>query len=203
VSCVSGAIGLFRKDDLHAFHHEHSGVFPGEDLQRTMIHLLRDRRIVFANQPAWTVAPNSWRSWFRQRLWGWYPGLYHQVGKFVRLLFHRRVSWRLRYEMAYNLYTVVSDPLKTWSIVILALTPGYRIWLLVIYLVYLVFEAYAYAVVRIPGETGRAPFLVLLLYPIYGAINTLLRTLSLGTWLWMRFVTGEMRPRRGPRDRIA
>jgi hypothetical protein len=57
--------------------------------------------------------------------------------------------------------------------------------------------------VRIPGETGRAPFLVLLLYPIYGAVNTLLRTLSLVTWLWMRFVTGEMRPRRGPRDRIA
>jgi len=203
VSCVSGAIGLFRKDDLHAYHHDHTGAFPGEDLQRTMIHLLRDKRIVFASQPVWTVAPHAWSGWLRQRVWGWYPGLYHQLGNFIRLLFRRGVSWRLRYEMGYNLYTVVSDPLKTWSIVVLAFTPGMRGWLLVIYLVYLAFEAYAYWAVRIPGEPRRAPILVLLLFPVYGAVNTLLRTLSLGTWFWMRFVSGEIRPRRGPKDRIS
>ena len=49
VSCVSGAVGLFRRDDLQAFHHRHTGVFQGEDLQRTMIHLLEGKRIVFAH----------------------------------------------------------------------------------------------------------------------------------------------------------
>jgi hypothetical protein len=41
------------------------------------------------------------------------------------------------------------------------------------------------------------------LHPIYGAINTLLRTLAVLTWFWARHVTGSMRPRRGPNDRIA
>lgn len=45
VSCVSGAVGLFRKEDLQSLHHQHTGVFQGEDLQRTMIHLLNGRRI--------------------------------------------------------------------------------------------------------------------------------------------------------------
>jgi hypothetical protein len=58
-------------------------------------------------------------------------------------------------------------------------------------------------VVRTPGSGRRAPLRVLLLYPIYGAVNTLLRTLALPVWLWSRFVTGSMRPRRGPQDRIA
>jgi glycosyltransferase involved in cell wall biosynthesis len=202
VSCVSGAVGLFRTRDLNAFHHDHTGAFPGEDLQRTMIHLLRGKRIVFANQPAWTVAPGSWGAWCRQRVFGWYPGLYHQLRNIVRLMFRRGVSWRLRYEMAYNLYTFVSDPLKTFSIVVLALTPGLRGWLVVIYLVYLAFEVYAYWAVRIPGSDRHVPLRVLLVYPIYGGINTVLRTVSLFTWFWMRYVTHEMRPRRGPKDRI-
>lgn len=202
VSCVSGAIGLFRTESLHRYHHEHTGAFQGEDLQRTIIHLLHHGRIVFANQPVWTVAPSSVRDWLRQRLFGWYPGLYHQLVNFVRLLFSRGAPWRLRYEMAYNLYTVVSDPLKVWSMVVIALTPGLRWWGLVLYLVYLAFELYPWTVVHVPGRRRRAPVLVLLAYPIYGAVNTVLRLLAVFTWFWFRYVTGSMRPRRGPEDRI-
>ena len=117
-------------------------------------------------------------------------------------MFRPGVTWRLRYEMAYNLYTFVSDPLKTFSIIVLAITPGLRGWLVVIYLVYLAFEVYAYWAVRIPGTDRHVPLRVLLVYPIYGGINTVLRTFSLLTWFWMRYVTHEMRPRRGPKDRI-
>jgi len=203
VSCVSGAIGLFRTEDLDRYHHQHTGVFQGEDLQRTIIHLLHQGRIVFANEPVWTVAPATVRGWLRQRLTGWYPGMVHQLANFLRLLFARGVSWRLRYEMVYNLYTVVSDPLKTWSIVAIAITPGLRWWGLVIYGVYLAFEIYPYVIVRAPGQRRRAPIGVLLFYPIYGAINTVLRTMAIAVWFWFRFVTGSMRPRRGPKDRIA
>jgi cellulose synthase/poly-beta-1,6-N-acetylglucosamine synthase-like glycosyltransferase len=202
VSCISGAAGLFRTADLDALHHRHTGAFPGEDLQRTMIHLLDGKRIVFAAEPVWTVAPARLWPWLRQRLLGWYPGLYHQFANFVRLMFRRGTSARLRYEMAYNLYMIVSDPLKTWSMVVIAITPGLRIWALVVYLTYLAFELYPHGVVRLPGNRRRAPILVLLLYPIYGAVNTVLRTASLLTWFWLRFVTGAMRPRRGPKDRI-
>jgi len=203
VSCVSGAIGLFRTADLQAFHHQHTGAFPGEDLQRTIIHLLHDRRIVFANEPVWTVAPTGLGPWIRQRLFGWYPGLYHQLANFLRLLFWRGASWRLRYEMAYNVYTALSDPLKTWSIVVLSLTPGLRWWLAVLYLSYLAFELYPYSVVRVPGGGRRAPLTALLIYPLYGAVNTVLRTAAVLSWFWLRYVTGTMRPRRGPKDRIS
>ena len=203
VSCISGAVGLFRTEDLNRHHHEHTGVFQAEDLQRTIIHLLHRKRIVFANEPVWTVAPETWRQWFVQRLTGWYPGLYHQLANFIRLTFRRGVPWRLRYEMVYNLYTIVSDPLKVWSMVVIAITPGLRWWGLVVYLTYLAFELYPYWVVRIPGERRRTPLPVLLTYPIYGAVNTILRTGALLTWFWFRYVTGSMRPRRGPKDRIS
>lgn len=202
VSCVSGAIGLFRTQDLNSLHHQHTGVFQGEDLQRTIIHLLHGKRIVYAAEPVWTVAPSTWGGWLRQRVMGWYPGLYHQLANFVRLLFKRKTSWRLRYEMIYNLYTFASDPFKTWSIVVLAITPGLRWWIVVIYLTYLAFEIYPWWVIRIPGTNRRAPLVVLLLYPVYGAVNTVLRTFSLLSWAYMRFVTGAMRPRRGPKDRM-
>ncbi|HKQ56445.1 MAG TPA: glycosyltransferase family 2 protein [Candidatus Eisenbacteria bacterium] len=202
VSCVSGAVGLYRTADLDRLHHQHTGVFQAEDLQRTIIHLLNKSRIVFANEPVWTVAPSSIGAWFRQRMTGWYPGMYHQMANFLRLLFRPGISWRLRYEMMYNLYTVVSDPIKVFSMVMIAITPGLRWWGLVIYLTYLAFEIYPAWVVRIPGDRRRTPLSVLLMYPIYGAINTVLRTLSLFTWFWYRFVTGSMRPRRGPKDRI-
>jgi cellulose synthase/poly-beta-1,6-N-acetylglucosamine synthase-like glycosyltransferase len=202
VSCVSGAAGLFRTADLDRLHHRHTGVFPAEDLQRTIIALLDGGKIVFANEPVWTVAPHTVGGWVRQRLWGWYPGLYHQVANFLRLLFHPRVPWRLRYEMLYNLYTFVSDPLKTFSIVMIAITPGLRWWGLAVYLMYLAFELYPWWVVRVPYSSKRAPLGVLLFYPIYGGINTLLRMFSALTWFWMRYVTREMKPRRGPGDRI-
>src|SRR5262249_2539113 len=86
VSCVSGAIGLFRTAKLNQYHHQHTGVFQGEDLQRTIIHLLNMDRIVFANEAVWTVAPSTIGEWLRQRLFGWYPGLYTQLPNVLRLM---------------------------------------------------------------------------------------------------------------------
>ena len=56
---------------------------------------------------------------------------------------------------------------------------------------------------RLPGSNRRAPIGVLLAYPLYGAVNTVLRTAAFFSWLWFRFITRSMRPRRGPEDRIA
>jgi len=202
VSCISGAAGLFHTRDLDTLHHEHTTVFQGEDLQRTIIHLLHRKRIVFANEPVWTVAPRNWGEWFRQRALNWYPGFYHQFANMVRLMFARTSGWRLRYEMAYNVYTMLSDPLKTWSMAVLLFTPALRWWALVVYLLYLAFELYSWWVVRVPGSRRRAPLSVLFAYPLYGALNTVLRTFSLLVWIYLRFVSGAMRPRRSALDRV-
>jgi len=202
VSCISGAAGLFRTADLNDFHHEHTTVFQGEDLQRTIIHLLHHRRIVFANEPVWTVAPSTWRQWFRQRMIGWYPGTYHQAVNMCKLMVGRGVPGRLRYEMLYNIYTMISDPFKVWGVLVLLLTPGYRWWVLVLYLLYLAFELYSWWIVRIPGTRKHAPLHVLLLFPIYGAFNTILRTVCILVWFWLRYVSRVMRPRRTVRDRV-
>lgn len=203
VSCISGAIGLFRTADLQELHHQHTCVFQGEDLQRTMLHLLNGRRVVFAGEPVWTVTPSRWGEWFRQRLVGWYPGLYHQAANMIRLLLWRHASWRLRYEMTYNVYTLVSDPLKSWGIVVMLAVPGMRIWGVIVYLLYLAFELFPWSVIRQPGSRSRTSIPVLLFYPLYGALNTILRTLSILTWFWLRHVRRDMRPRRGPIDRAA
>src|SRR5262249_62221216 len=138
----------------------------------------------------------------RQSLLGWDPGFIQQFPNMARLLFARGHGWRLRYEMAYNVYSVISDWLKVISLVVLAVTPGIRWWLLVVYLLYLAFELYSWWVVRIPGSGRRAPLVVLLLFPVYGALNTLLRTASLLVWAWLRFIEGSMRPKRDERDRV-
>ena len=77
-----------------------------------------------------------------------------------------------------------------------------RWWALVLYLTYLLFEIYPWSVIRAPGSGKRAPLSVLLVYPLYGFLNTILRTLAAFTWFWYRYVTRTMRPRRGPKDRI-
>ena len=86
--------------------------------------------------------------------------------------------------------------------IVIALTPGMRFWGLVVYLVYLAFETFPWWVIQSQAGRRRAPFGVLLFYPIYGAINTVLRALALPVWAWMRYVSGTMRPRRGPLDRV-
>ncbi|MEE8537652.1 MAG: glycosyltransferase family 2 protein, partial [Acidobacteriota bacterium] len=77
ISCISGAIGLFKKERLQAFHHKHTGVFQGEDLQRTIIELLNDGNVVFVDEPVWTVVPGNLTGLVRQRLVTWYPAHYH------------------------------------------------------------------------------------------------------------------------------
>ena len=59
------------------------------------------------------------------------------------------------------------------------------------------FEFHAWRIVRLPGSGARASLSVLFTYPLYGFLDTLMRALSLFTWLWMRFVTRAMRPRPG------
>src|SRR5262249_10493662 len=93
-------------------------------------------------------------------------------------------------------------PVETWSLLVLLLLPALRWWVLGVLLLFLAFELYRWWVVRVPGSRRHAPLSVLFAYPIYGALNTVLRTASLPVWVYLRFVSGAMRPRRSALDRV-
>jgi len=198
ISCISGAIGLFKKERLQGFHHKHTGVFQGEDLQRTIIELLNGGSVVFADEPVWTVVPDKIVDLARQRLTGWYPAHYHMFFSYLRLLFLPSSPWRLRHEMAYNIFVVLTEPLRILS---LGLIIYHRLWfeLGLLYLLYLLLELLPFTVIQRDFNTGK-PLLVLLLYPLFGFVNAVLRVIAWFVWVWKRFVTGEMR-RKTEKDR--
>jgi len=193
ISCISGAIGLFKKERLQSFHHRHTGVFQGEDLQRTIIELLNDGNVVFADEMVWTVVPDDLASLARQRLFGWYPAHYHMFSSYFRLLFKRNAPWRLRYEMLYNIFLVLLEPFRFWSLLML-FWRGLWDQLALLYVLYLILEMYPFFLVQRKVPSGFK-YLVLLLYPAFGFANALLRVVAWFTWVYKRFVTGEMRPR--------
>ena len=198
ISCISGAIGLFKRERLQAFHHKHSGVFQGEDLQRTIIELLNDGSVVFADEPVWTVVPDKIGALARQRLAGWYPAHYHLFTRYFQLLFRGASPWRLRHEMAYSIFVVLSEPFRIWSLVMI-LWQGLWAQLGFLYALYLLLELYPFLVIQREFDTGRR-WAVMLLYPVFGLSNAVLRIFAWFVWIWKRFVTGEMR-RRGEKDR--
>ena len=198
ISCVSGAIGLFKKERLQEFHHKHTGVFQGEDLQRTIIELLNEGDVVFVDETVWTVVPDRVGALARQRMLYWYPAHYHLFFSYLKLLFGRPSPWRLRYEMLYNVFVVVTDPFRFWSLVMLFYL---RQWgaMGLIYALYLALEIYPFVIIQKKVDSGYK-YLVLALYPVFGLGNAALRTLSWFVWAYKRFVTGEMR-RKTEKDR--
>jgi glycosyltransferase involved in cell wall biosynthesis len=198
ISCISGAIGLFKRERLQAFHHKHTGVFQGEDLQRTIIELLNDGSVVFADEPVWTVVPDKITALARQRLAGWYPAHYHLFTGYWRLLCRRGSPWRLRHEMAYNIFVVLTEPFRIWSLAMI-LWHGMWLQLGLLYALYLLLESYPFLVIQREFDTGKR-WAVLLLYPLFGLSNAVLRVVAWFVWLWKRFVTGEMR-RKTQKDR--
>ncbi|HYV19901.1 MAG TPA: glycosyltransferase [Verrucomicrobiae bacterium] len=198
ISCISGAIGLFKKERLQSFHHKHSGVFQGEDLQRTIIELMNGGTVVFADEPVWTVVPDKIADLARQRLTGWYPAHYHMFFSYLKLLFRPSSPWRLRHEMAYNVFVVLTEPFRILS---LGLMIYHQVWLelFVLYVLYLLLELYPFIVIEREFDTGKR-WLVFFLYPVFGFINAILRVIAWFVWVWKRFVTGEMR-RKTEKDR--
>ena len=198
ISCISGAVGLFKKERLQTFHHKHTGAFQGEDLQRTIIELLNDGNVVFVDEAVWTVVPDNVRGLARQRVLNWYPAPYHMFFSYLQLLFRRGSPGRLRYEMLYNIFVVLSEPFRLWSLLMI-LYLGHWHELGLIYALYLLLEMYPFYIIQRKIDSGYK-YPVLLLYPIFGLGNVFLRVISWFVWLHKRFVTGEMR-RRSEKDR--
>ncbi len=201
VSCVSGAAGLFLTERLNAMHHLHSTIFAGEDLERTLIYLLHGGKVAFVDENVWTIAPDNLKDLTRQRLFSWGPGFYRNFVKFFGILKSKGQPGRLKFEMLYNLYVIISDPLKIYSLIALLV---YQKWtyLISIYLFYMAIELYPFITVEKKLPMWKYYFPAYLLYPAFGFYNTFIRFLSLFVWLWGRFVTKEMKHKGSSEDRI-
>lgn len=181
VHCVSGAAGLFYTARLRQLAKKHSGIFPGEDLERTLIELEADGQVAFSDSVVLTFAPTTLRSFFKQRVVGWWPGLWRNIGTFFRLIVRRREPFRLRWELGYEIFALFTDPLKAVALVGLILSGQWGL-LFILYAIYLTFEIIVALKLK-QFEVG-----VVLLYPLYSTLQMFLRLAALGVFIWKRFI---------------
>ena len=184
VQNVSGAIGLFTLSELQRQVSLHTGEFSGEDLQRTLlIHLSEERGgVVLADSVVLTEPPATFVQLYKQRVFGWFPGLYANFGNYIRLLVRRRVPLALREDAFYNSFlVVVLDILRLLALPIMVFYPAYFV---IMYLSYVALESASYA--RCQGQRGS--YWVVALYPFYGIFGLYTRLGAFAVFLYRRSV---------------
>lgn len=111
---VSGAIGLYRTDDLRRQIKMHSGQFAGEDEQRTLLaHLYGEGKgITYTDSLVLTQAPDTFWSLFRQRAFSWSMSTPELFVLYWRVMFSTKFHYLLKAEKAYLVYIYLTDPLR-------------------------------------------------------------------------------------------
>lgn len=180
---ISGAIGLFKTEELVRQINLHTGEFSGEDLQRTLLILLKDEnnRVILSESVVETDAPDTVWSLYKQRVIGWGPGLLANTGKLFKLLFKKGISFRLRYEVFHTLILVLMmDMLRLIALPILVWYPKITI---IIYLFYVCLELIPYLKLKKPE-----PVWVIFVAPLYGVFNFLARVSGMLVFFYRRVV---------------
>ncbi len=185
VQNISGAIGLFRTKELVRQINFHTGEFSGEDLQRTLlIHLAKhlakeDNRVLLSQSIVETEVPNTISSLYKQRVFGWGPGLLSNTKNFFKILIKKNIHPKLRYEAFYSLFLVIIlDPLRLIALPILIWYPTITI---IVYLFYVLLELIPYLKMKRQG-----PLWVIFVTPIYGLFNFLARVTGSLVFLYRR-----------------
>jgi cellulose synthase/poly-beta-1,6-N-acetylglucosamine synthase-like glycosyltransferase len=120
---ISGAIGLYRTDDLRRQITLHSGQFAGEDEQRTLLaHMYgQGKGITYTDSLVLTKAPATYRDLFRQRAFSWSLAVPELFLLYWRVLLSPRMHYLLKAEKAYQIYIYLTDPLRilfAWALII-------------------------------------------------------------------------------------
>lgn len=182
VNCVSGAIGLFRTDEIKDQSTTHSREFCGEDYQRTMlIHADSDKKGCLAvNSEIFTLAPTNIRELFNQRVFGWNPGFYNNLYLSVKTFF-LNPKLTLKYIIFYDIVIMMlGDILRLLSLPIIFFYPYF---LVTMYFSYLILETIYWLAIK-----DREPFWVILVYPFYGLFGFTTRIISAGIFIYRRTV---------------
>lgn len=117
VATVSGAFGVFKIEHLKKHIEDETGRFPGDDQQRTLLAILNGGKILFFKNIVYTYCPSTFGELQMQRTQKWWPGLWDNFPKMLRVLFlqQKHVAGRLRIEMLYESLFIL-DFFKIFSI---------------------------------------------------------------------------------------
>lgn len=181
VQSISGAIGLFHTKELERQIELHSGEFSGEDLQRTLLVLVAEKRkgVVIVDSLVETFVPKTINELFHQRILGWNPGHFANIKLYIHLIFGKNVNFKLRFEAFFSIFIVaILDPIRLIALPVLLFSPAY---LTIFVIAYILLESIPWL------SMGRKePFWVILVSPIYGLFNFVTRILSLATFTYRR-----------------
>ena len=173
VHCVSGAAGLYRTERLKNLSKRHTGIFTGEDLERTILELLSNGKVIISDQQIGTDVPLTFRELSKQRLVGWWPGLYRNIPLFIKILFKRNTAPILRGQMLYEIVSLILDPFKLVSFVFLLMTANWEI-LFTLYSSYFLLETFLFYMTN--DTLLKKKFLVIPIYVVfYSAFQLVLR----------------------------
>jgi len=195
VECISGAAGLFKTERIMKLKNVHSNEFCGEDLERTLLELFDKGKTVFSDQVIDTDVPETFRSLTKQRVTGWWPGLYRTFPLLFRIMRTKGIENRLRFEMIYNIVSTILDPFKFISLWLVLFVISLPV-LAALYIVYLLFEIYMYFRIkkRTSYDVKYSP-LQIILYPIYGIIQLHYRIFAMIRLIYMK-LTKKVKPLR-------
>lgn len=181
VMCISGAAGFFFTNRLKKILKLHSNIFQGEDLENTLLELILNGKVIFVEETVYTLVPENLMDLAKQRIKSWWPGLYRNLPLLIKIFLRPDTSWRLRWNIAYEVYNCFFAPLKLFSLVVVVIN---QLWLIlgVLYLFYLFLEIVGYIKVR----SSLSPYtpLVLLIYPLYGLLQMIFYNGGLLFFIW-------------------
>ena len=155
--------------DLQRQSARHSGHFPGEDLQRTLLaHLESEGRgVAFSPNRVVTMAPSTWGELFGQRSRKWGTAEHELLFLNLRMMLDPKIHTALRFERGYAVLVLLTRPGEDVMFASLLFAPQYFVFL---YFLYLPLEFAAWL------RLGRRdPIGVVLLAPLYNMFKLVAR----------------------------
>lgn len=185
---VSGAIGLYRSDDLRRQITLHSGQFAGEDEQRTLLaHMYGSGKgITYIDSLVLTKAPENFKQLFRQRAFSWSIASPELFIMYWQTILSPRFHYLLKAEKAYLVYIYMTEPLRMLFVWTLFLKPRHAA---IAYGFYLVLNLLVWARLGYK-DTLRS----VVLAPLYNLGLTICRFIGYFYWLIVktRYLTDRM-----------
>lgn len=182
VGNISGAIGLYRTEDLINQVDKHSGQFGGEDQQRTaLVHLegALGGGVTFTDNTVETLAPATWKSFSKQRSMRWNLSLPELFVMYMKILVDPRFHFLLKAEKAYQMYLLMTDPLRMlffWTIFVYPLQAA------------ILYVFYTCLVIAVWVKIGRKdPFHVVLIYPLFSMYESICRFVAHFYWFRIKY----------------
>jgi cellulose synthase/poly-beta-1,6-N-acetylglucosamine synthase-like glycosyltransferase len=175
---ISGAIGLYRKQDLVEQSRIHSGQFAGEDEQRTMLTHISShgKGITYTDSLVLTEPPSTYKSLFRQRAFSWSLAVPELFTLYWRILLEPRHHFLLKSEKAYQLYVYLTDPLRMLFFWALILRPSH---IFTMYGFYLLMNVIVW--LRLGAKDSLT---TVILFPLYSLALTVCR--FIGHFYWFK-----------------